>query len=41
MLMGNHGSHCTAEFIALANADHIRPIAEFSVEYTLPDSSEV
>jgi DDE superfamily endonuclease len=25
MLMDNHGSHCTAEFIALANANHIRP----------------
>ena len=25
MLMDNHGSHCTPEFIALANINHIRP----------------
>lgn len=25
MLMDNHGSHCTPEFIALANENHIRP----------------
>lgn len=25
MLMDNHGSHCTPEFIALANQNHIHP----------------
>ena len=26
MLMDNHGTHCTPEFIKLANKNHIRPL---------------
>ena len=26
MLMDNHGTHCTPEFIKLANENHIRPL---------------